>query len=68
MQRSAFFWVLGVGVWAMNNIWHISGLRLVDGNWAAGSGYTIFDRNIGLGFWLTVVEVLELRRSGGLVF
>jgi hypothetical protein len=57
-----------VGVWAGNNVWHISGLRIVDGNWAAGSGHTIFVRNIGLGLWLSVIEVLELWRSGGLVF
>ncbi|CZR58545.1 uncharacterized protein PAC_08437 [Phialocephala subalpina] len=67
-QRSALFWILGVGVWAVNNIWHISGLRIVDGDWAAGSGHTIFTRNIGLGLWLSVVEVLEFWRGGEMVF
>ena len=60
--------MLGVGVWAINNVWHIRGLRIVEGNWSAGSGGVIFKRNIGLGAWLCVVELLELlaaRRNGG---
>lgn len=40
----------------------------MDGNWAAGSEGVIFERNIGLGAWLCVVEVLELWLTGGLVF
>jgi 4-hydroxybenzoate polyprenyltransferase len=43
-QRSTLFWVLGVGVWAGKNFWHIRGLRIVDRNWAAGSGHAIFMR------------------------
>jgi len=46
-------------------VWHINGLRIVEGNWAAGSGGVIFKRNIGLGAWLCVVEVLELGLKRG---
>lgn len=65
--KSPWFWVGGVAVWVMNNVWHIRGLRVVDGNWQAGSGGTIFRRNIGLGAWLCVVEVIELWVQGLLV-
>jgi hypothetical protein len=47
-------------VWAGNNVWHISRLRIVDINRAAGSDHTIFVRTVRLGLYLSVAEALDL--------
>lgn len=53
---SAIFWVLGVGVWAVNIPWHLFSLDLQDRT----SGGRIFKANIKLGLYMTAVTVIEL--------
>lgn len=53
---SYFFWVFGVGVWALNIPWHLRSLDMREG----ASGGRIFRANIMLGLYMTVVAVLEM--------
>lgn len=53
---SAIFWVLGVGVWALNIPWHLFSLDLQDRK----SGGRIFKANIKLGLYMTAITVIEL--------
>lgn len=53
---SYFFWVFGVGVWALNIPWHLRSLDLRDHK----SGGKIFRANILLGLYMTVVALLEM--------
>ncbi|KAH6711672.1 hypothetical protein BKA61DRAFT_658256 [Leptodontidium sp. MPI-SDFR-AT-0119] len=67
-NKSPHFWILGVGVWIVNNVWHISDLRNVDWLWNEMSGRVAVQRNIWLGLWLCGAEMCELWVGGGLVF
>ncbi|KAH7319104.1 hypothetical protein BKA65DRAFT_95053 [Rhexocercosporidium sp. MPI-PUGE-AT-0058] len=67
-HKSPHFWILGVGVWIVNNVWHISDLRNVDWLWNEMSGRVAVQRNIWLGLWLCGAEVCELWVGGGLGF
>ncbi|KAL5405908.1 hypothetical protein PMIN03_008111 [Paraphaeosphaeria minitans] len=58
-QMSPVFWVLGLGVWAVNVIWHVVSLDLNNRK----SGGKIFKANIMLGLYMTVISVLELAVS-----
>ncbi|KAL1602686.1 hypothetical protein SLS60_006106 [Paraconiothyrium brasiliense] len=58
-QMSPVFWVLGLGVWAVNVIWHVASLDLNDRK----SGGKIFKANIMLGLYMTGISVLELAVS-----
>lgn len=53
---SFFFWVFGVGVWALNIPWHLRLLNMRDRT----SGGKIFRANILLGLYMTVVALLEM--------
>jgi 4-hydroxybenzoate polyprenyltransferase len=53
---SLIFWVLGLGVWAVNIPWHIKSLDIRDSK----SGGRIFKANIKLGLYLTGVTLMEL--------
>ena len=55
-QLSYFFWVFGVGVWALNVPWHLRSLDMRDRT----SGGKVFRANIMLGLYMTVVAVLEM--------
>lgn len=55
-NMSALFWVLGVGAWSLNVLYHILALNLNDPK----SGGRIFKANIMLGLYFTVVAVAEL--------
>lgn len=55
-HMSLIFWILGVGVWTVNLLWHILSLDNRDRK----SGGRIFKANIKLGLHLTVVSVVEL--------
>ena len=56
---SPVFWILGLGVWAVNVIWHITSLDLSDRK----SGGKIFKANIMLGLYMTGISILELAVS-----
>lgn len=58
-QMSLVFWVLGLGVWTVNVIWHVASLDLNDRK----SGGKIFKANIMLGLYMTGISVLELAVS-----
>lgn len=58
-QMSLVFWVLGLGVWTVNVIWHVAALDLNDRK----SGGKIFKANIMLGLYMTGISVLELAVS-----
>jgi 4-hydroxybenzoate polyprenyltransferase len=58
-QMSLVFWVLGLGVWTVNLIWHVASLDLKDRK----SGGKIFKANIMLGLYMTGISVLELAAS-----
>ncbi|EKG10426.1 UbiA prenyltransferase family [Macrophomina phaseolina MS6] len=58
-QMSLVFWVLGLGVWTANVIWHVASLDLNDRK----SGGKIFKANIMLGLYMTGISVLELAVS-----
>ncbi|PVH81562.1 hypothetical protein DL98DRAFT_653983 [Cadophora sp. DSE1049] len=66
-NKSPHFWILGVGIWVVNNVWHISDLRNVDWLWNEMSGRVAVQRNIWLGLWLCGAEICELWVGGGLV-
>ncbi|KAL2063239.1 hypothetical protein VTL71DRAFT_5044 [Oculimacula yallundae] len=66
--KSPHFWILGVGIWAVNNAWHISDLRVPDWSWNESSGRAAVQRNICLGLWMCAAEICELWVGGGLVF
>jgi len=55
-QMSPVFWILGLGVWAINVVWHVASLDLKDRK----SGGRIFKANIMLGLYMTGISVLEL--------
>lgn len=58
-QMSPVFWILGLGVWTVNVIWHVASLDLNNRK----SGGKIFKANIMLGLYMTVISVLELAVS-----
>lgn len=58
-EMSLVFWVLGLGVWTLNLIWHVASLDLNDRK----SGGKIFKANIMLGLYMTGISVLELAVS-----
>ncbi|RMZ77832.1 hypothetical protein DV737_g4177, partial [Chaetothyriales sp. CBS 132003] len=53
---SAFFWIFGLGVWAVNVPWHVLSLDVKNRN----SGGKIFKANIMLGLYMTGVALIEL--------
>lgn len=53
---SMIFWVLGLGVWAINMPWHVMSL---DAN-NRQSGGKIFKANIMLGLYMSVITLVEL--------
>ncbi|KAH7391201.1 hypothetical protein BKA64DRAFT_96661 [Cadophora sp. MPI-SDFR-AT-0126] len=67
-NKSPHFWILGVGVWVVNNVWHISDIRNVDWLWNEMSGRVAVQRNIWLGLWLCGAEICELWVGSGLIF
>lgn len=58
-EMTPVFWVLGLGVWAANLVWHVASLDLSDRK----SGGRIFKANIMLGLYMTGISVLELAVS-----
>ncbi|EKD18568.1 hypothetical protein MBM_03561 [Drepanopeziza brunnea f. sp. 'multigermtubi' MB_m1] len=65
--HSPHFWILGVGGWAVNNVWHMRDLGSVEWLWNERAGRVAIGRNIGLGAWLAGAEVVELWLGGLLV-
>ena len=55
-SMSYFFWVFGLGVWAINLPWHVLTLDLADSE----SGGKIFKANIMLGLYMTGIALVEL--------
>jgi 4-hydroxybenzoate polyprenyltransferase len=58
-RMSPIYWTLGVGVWALNVIWHVASLDVNDRK----SGGKIFKANIMLGLYMSAISVLELAVS-----
>ncbi|KAI6782837.1 uncharacterized protein J7T54_000980 [Emericellopsis cladophorae] len=55
-RLSIFFWIAGVGVWAMNIPWHLVKLNLADRH----SGGKVFKANILLGLYMSALTVVEM--------
>lgn len=55
-NMSYIWWVLGLGVWALNIPWHILSLDMNDRR----SGAKIFKANIMLGLYMTCIALVEL--------
>lgn len=58
-EMSPVFWILGLGVWAVNVVWHVVSLDLSNRK----SGGKIFKANIMLGLYMTGISILELAVS-----
>ncbi|PBP19309.1 hypothetical protein BUE80_DR009936 [Diplocarpon rosae] len=66
--RSPYFWMLGVGGWAVSCVWHIQDMSRVEWLWSTRAGEAAILRNVWLGAWLVGAEVGELWVRGVLVF